>query len=161
MIKVVDHVWPNKIKYNFSTPSKGVMYGSAIPCDFVLIPLRKGLRIGRVRTELLEERRIEIPKTADVYCPDKWTEEPETVCEDVYELPEGTETEDIEGHEGYHFTRNLALPRNLKICRQSFEHPSIRIDHHLRFVVALHNPEGHTSEACQHGLEVKTRANSV
>lgn len=142
----MDNLWPNKIKYRFSTPSKCVMYGSAVSCKFEMVPLLKGLKIGKIHTQLLEERWTWLPIRTDIYCPQEWHDDPELICEDVYELPEGTETENIEGYEGYRFSRTLALPRNLQVCRQSFEHPKVKIEHQLKFVVALHNPAGHTSE---------------
>ena len=121
--------------------------------DFQLVPLLKGLRIGKIYTHILEERTIRIPYTADVYCPQNWDEPAEIVCEDVYEIPEDTETQNCEGMEGYRFSRRLPLPRNLKLCRQSFDHHHITIEHQLRFILALHNPAGHTSEASSYSLE--------
>ena len=126
------------------------MYGSAVSCKFEMVPLLKGLKIGKIHTQLLEERWTWLPIRTDIYCPQEWHDDPELICEDVYELPEGTETENIEGYEGYRFSRTLALPRNLKVCRQSFEHPKVKIEHQLKFVVALHNPAGHTSEVSLH-----------
>ena len=65
---------------------------------------------------------------------------------DIHHLPENAETEDIEGREGYVFSRRISIPQNLRRCVQTFDAPDIKVRHHLAFMVQLHNPDGHTSE---------------
>ena len=127
------------------------MYGSTLPCTFVLIPLLKGLRIGKIQTQLWEERKYTLPheftRTLDPTDPGEWNEPPRNVCEDSWELPGDMETVDVDGYEAFKFSRPFSLPRNMKQCTQSLDdHGLIKIEHHLKFIVALHNPAGHTSE---------------
>ena len=144
--QIIDSLWPEKIKYTLSLPSRGIFYGSAFSVNLALIPLLKGLRIGHIKTQLWEEHKFSMPTTNAIPRPHKHDAEVQMVCEDVYEIPEGTETQDIDGMEGYEVERVVALPKNLKSCRQHLETSYLRIEHNVRFIVALLNPAGHTSE---------------
>ena len=68
------------------------------------------------------------------------------VVGDKWRLPDDAETEDIEGQEGYKFTRLLLIPRSLRDCVQSVEATGIRVKHRLQFMIQLLNPDGHVSE---------------
>ncbi|RMD41203.1 hypothetical protein DV735_g3886, partial [Chaetothyriales sp. CBS 134920] len=54
----VDNIWPNKIEYSISVPSKAIVFGSFVRVDFKLIPLLKGLVIGAITTEVKEEQEL-------------------------------------------------------------------------------------------------------
>ena len=68
------------------------------------------------------------------------------VSSDVYELPENAEIEDVDGQEGFKLHREIQVPKSLRKCVQTVEEMRIKIKHRLQFVLALHNPDGHTSE---------------
>lgn len=145
----VENVWTGKIDYSLSTPTKGVIFGTTISVDFRLIPLLKGLKIGRIRTQLNEtqEMTIEDPKQP------RRRKITRTVVQDVYTLPENAETAEIAGREGYLFSRPLVIPKNLRQCVQTVDTMGIRTKHTLGFNVQLHNPDGHVSEVsvpCPH-----------
>ena len=143
----MDNLWPEKIKYTFSTPSKTVAYGSAVPSRFILIPLVKGLRIGKVETQLWQKVEYTFARfRSSPSDPANPHEEPKMVCSDVYRMPEDAETEDIEGMDGYQIERTMPLPKNMAIYQQSLDNKYMKIEHELKFIVALHNPAGHTSE---------------
>lgn len=59
---------------------------------------------------------------------------------------DSVEMEDIEGQEGYAFSRNIAIPQSLKKCVQSVEALGIKVRHSLCLTVRLRNPDGHFSE---------------
>ena len=65
-------------------------------------------------------------------------------------LPVDIETQEtfIEGipREGYIFSRNLEMPKNLKECLQSVAQSGFKIKHYLDFNLQLRNPGGHISE---------------
>ena len=138
----VENVWTDKIQYSLSTPSKAVIFGSAVAVDFVLIPLLKGLKIGKVTLELVESQDVSIDGP---YVP-RQSHISRVVVGDEWQLPDDAETEDIEGQEGYKFTRLLLIPRSLRDCVQSVEATGIRVKHRLQFIIQLLNPDGHVSE---------------
>jgi len=139
----VDNIWPEKLQYSLSTPMKAVIFGSIIRVDFTLIPLLKGLRIGKITTELNErqEMTIKVPRTAT-----RSRQINRSIATDEYELPTGAETEDINGQEGYIFARSIPVPQSLKKCVQTVDALGVKIRHSLSFNVQLYNPDGHVSE---------------
>ena len=138
----MENVWTDKIQYSLSTPSKAVIFGSAVAVEFILIPLLKGLKIGKVTSELVESQDV----TIDQPYPSRQSRLSRVVASDEWQLPLDAETEDIEGQEGYKFTRLLLIPRCLRDCVQSVEANGIRVKHRLQFIVQLLNPDGHVSE---------------
>ena len=72
--------------------------------------------------------------------------ETRAVYTDEYRLPDDAEAEDIEGQEGFVFSRTIPVPQSLRECVQTFDALDIKIRHHLAFTVQLHNPDGHVSE---------------
>lgn len=136
--------------YTISTPCKGAILGTTIPIEFRLVPLLKGLKIGKIESELSETRAV--------------TTEPmgylrrqgimiRSVAKDEWVLPDDFVPEDIDGQEGYRFTRSVQIPKSLKRCLQSVEEKGFKVRHKLKFVVQLHNPDGHTSEVSGNSFE--------
>lgn len=139
----VENIWPEKVNYSLSTPTKAVIFGTTVQVDFRLIPLLKGLTIGKITTELNERQEMIIkgPRT-----PKKSRQTTRIIVKDEHHLPNDVEAEDINGQEGFVFSRTLALPQSLKKCLQSVDALGIRIRHNLNFNVQMHNPDGHVSE---------------
>lgn len=139
----VENVWPAKVNYSLSTPTKAVIFGTTVQVDFKLIPLLKGLKIGKITTELNERQEMTIkgPRT-----PRKCRAITRLIAKDEHRLPENIEAENIGGQEGYVFSRTLAIPQSLKKCLQSVDALGIKIRHNLNFNVQMHNPDGHVSE---------------
>ncbi|CAK40614.1 arrestin family protein, partial [Aspergillus niger CBS 101883] len=142
----VENVWPNKIEYSISTPTKAVVFGTSIRVDFKLIPLLKGLRIGQIVSQLIESHDLTLnPEDPDsVRNTYKSTR---TILNDEHELDEDSGLEIIdEMAEGYQFSRHLELPKTLTRCLQDTDTRGIKIRHKLKFRVQLLNPDGHVSE---------------
>lgn len=139
----VENVWPAKVNYSLSTPTKAVIFGTTVQVEFRLIPLLKGLKIGKITTELNERQEMTIkgPRT-----PKKRREITRVIAKDEHRLADDIEAEDIGGQEGYMFSRTLSMPQSLRKCLQSVEVLGIRIRHNLHFNVQMHNPDGHVSE---------------
>ena len=136
-------MWPDKISYSLSTPTKAVIFGTTLQVDFRLVPLLKGLKLGKITTELNERQEMTIkgPRT-----PKKRREITRLIVKDEHCLAENVEAEDIGGQEGYVFSRLLSLPQSLRKCLQSVDALGIRVRHNLQFNVQMHNPDGHVSE---------------
>lgn len=139
-------MWPNKIEYSISTPSKAVIFGTSLRVDFKLIPLLKGLKIGQITSQLMESHDLTLnPEDPDTIRNTYKTSR--IIVSDNYELEEGAELDIIdEEAEGYQFSRHLDLPKTLSKCLQDADAKGIKIRHKLKFRVQLHNPDGHTSE---------------
>jgi hypothetical protein len=135
--------WEPKVKYDVSTPSKAVGFGSDIPIDFTLIPLSKDYKIERVEAEIEEKQDLLLD--ASVRRPNNHHTMTRTVCKDKWPLPEGMEAEEIDGMEGYRFRGHLQLPKKLIDCSQSVEAFGIKIVHSIWFQIHVSNPDGHIS----------------
>ncbi|MCJ1478370.1 hypothetical protein MMC13_007050 [Lambiella insularis] len=139
----VENTWPNKIDYSISTPTKAVIFGTNIQIDFRLVPLLKGLKIGKIEVELLELHEFTVDMVSNYKKQHAYVQ---TAAKTEWEIPEDTEAEDIHGQEGFEFSRMLPIPKSLRSCRQSAEVVGVKIKHKLKFNVMLNNPDGHTSE---------------
>ncbi|KAJ5460731.1 HECT-type ubiquitin ligase-interacting protein creD [Penicillium daleae] len=141
----VDNIWPNKIEYSISTPTKAVVFGTSIRVDFKLIPLLKGLRIGQITSQLIESHDLTLnPEDPDsVRNTYKITR---TILTDEHEVDEDNVEIIDEAAEGYQFTRYLDMPQTLTRCLQDTDTKGIKIRHKMKFRIQLHNPDGHVSE---------------
>lgn len=135
-------MWPEKVEYSISTPTKAVIFGTAVQVNFRFIPLLKGLKIADIVTELTEtqEMTVEGPRT-----PRKHRKITRLIARDEH-LPGGDNIEDIEAQEEYVVSRTLAMPQTLTKCLQSVDALGIRIGHYLNFKISMLNPDGHSSE---------------
>ncbi|KAH8704986.1 putative carbon catabolite repression protein cred [Talaromyces proteolyticus] len=142
----VENIWPNKVEYSISTPSKAVIFGTSVRVDFRLIPLLKGLKIGQITSQLIETHELTL-NPDDPLTVQNTYKSTRTIKTDEYELDEDRQLEIIdEAAEGFQFHRFLDLPHTLSRCLQDAEVKGIKIRHKLKFRVQLHNPDGHTSE---------------
>jgi arrestin-related trafficking adapter 4/5/7 len=144
----VENIWPNKVEYSISIPSKAVVFGSFIRVDFKLIPLLKGLVIGTITTQIKEEQEFMVDPDWGVTALGRGqTKVDRTIAQDSYNVnPEQDEQVIDEAAEGYQFTRFLELPKTLNQCLQDCNVKGIKVRHKVKFNVQLHNPDGHISE---------------
>ncbi|KAJ5435089.1 Immunoglobulin E-set [Penicillium cf. griseofulvum] len=141
----VDNIWPNKIEYSISTPTKAIVFGTAITVDFKLIPLLKGLRIGQITSQLIESHDLTLnPEDPDAIRNTYKTTR--TILTDEHELDEDNIEIIDETAEGYQCTRILDMPQTLTRCLQDTDTKGIKVRHKLKFRIQLHNPDGHISE---------------
>lgn len=119
------------------------MFGTTVQVDFRLIPLLKGLKIGKITTELNERQEMTVkgPRTHK-----KRREITRLIARDEHCLAENAEAETLGEQEGYAFSRTLSIPQSLRKCLQSVDALGIRVRHNLHFNVQMHNPDGHVSE---------------
>ena len=143
MKQSIENFWEEKIDYCLSTPTKAVIFGTSVQCDFRLIPLLKGLKIEKMEVELIEQHDFTVEHYLNF---ERRHERSRAVAAAAWELPEGTETEDINGQEGYLFSGKIDMPKSLRECRQSVDLLGVKIKHKLKFNVKLRNPDGHISE---------------
>ena len=144
----VENVWPNKIEYSISTPSKAIVFGSFLQCDFKLIPLLKGMEIGNVSTQLKEEHEFVIDPDWGVQALNGGTTKDDRIIAfDNYTLDTEQDMQLIEeAAEGFQFSRYLELPKSLGKCMQDCNVKGIKVRHKIKFNIQLLNPDGHISE---------------
>lgn len=142
----VENIWPNKIEYSIVIPSKAVVFGTSVPVEMKFTSLLKGLKIGTVRCRLIESISLSIIEPGHT---DKGNAVTRDIESWVFEVNQDhLLTEVVENVESdyYGITKNLPLPKSLKKCVQDCETQGIKVRHRLKFCIALHNPDGHTSE---------------
>jgi hypothetical protein len=105
--------------------------------EFTLIPILKGLRIGKIIVQLYEAQEFMLYD--DIHSLVR------EVTRAEYDVPEDFETLG-EDQEGFHLKQRLTLPRTLKSCVQDVDCRGMKVRHKLMFNVQLHNPDGHLSE---------------
>lgn len=149
----VQNIWPNKVEYAIQIPTKAVVYGTYIPISIILLPLLKGLKIGKVICSLKE--------THSFNCPSRSAKKTETkvittkIFEDCGHFQDPDEIEYVDGHPidpdsdfgRWTLDERIPLPKSLNNCVQDCETADIKVKHKVSFVVQLHNPsDGHISE---------------
>lgn len=143
----MENVWPNKIEYLISTPSKAVIFGTSLRVDFRLIPLLKGLRIGEINSHMVEHHEVAVNHELSTAPGRNVFRISRTVAEDTIQLGDDDNLEIIdEVAEGHRFSRYLELPKTLTRCLQDAETRGIKVRHKLKFRIQLLNPDGHVSE---------------
>ncbi|KAJ5773226.1 Immunoglobulin E-set [Penicillium paradoxum] len=141
----VENIWPNKIEYSISTPTKAIVFGTSIHVEFKLIPLLKGLRIGQITSQLLESHDLTLnPEDPDAIR--NTYKVTRTILTDEHQLDEDNIEIIDESAEGYQCTRILEMPQTLTRCLQDTDTKGIKVRHKLKFRIQLHNPDGHVSE---------------
>lgn len=144
----MENIWPNKIEYSISIPSKAVIFGSYIQVDFRLIPLLKGLVIGQVTTQVREEQEFCLdPEWGISALNGGLTKQERVIASDTYTIdPEKDEQILDEAAEGFQFSRYLELPKSLNGCIQDCNVKGIKVRHKVKFNIQLRNPDRHISE---------------
>jgi hypothetical protein len=142
----------NKLRYHIYMPSRYYAFGTTIPVDFTLFPLAKGIKIGKVKMELLERVGLELstPGENDISATtlgDKIVttveqKRPQEISQQMVEQTTG------QADESLHFRVELPLKKSLNDCRQTVHTDRIKIYHNLKIYVNIHNPDGHISQLC-------------
>ncbi|KAJ5051878.1 uncharacterized protein L3040_001641 [Drepanopeziza brunnea f. sp. 'multigermtubi'] len=142
----VENIWANKIMYEINIPQKAIVFGTAIVVIMRFTSLLKGLVIGKILCQLLESHEVTMPRTSTR------SEKVISITKDIknweFELTDEhyEEAMDEEGRNGYTLKESMELPKTLSECMQDVNVHGIKIRHKVKFIVALHNPDGHTSE---------------
>ncbi|PWW80793.1 hypothetical protein C7212DRAFT_355822 [Tuber magnatum] len=135
----VASTWLNKVEYSISTPSKAVVFGSSIPIDVKLVPLLKGLTVGKIVCNFKELHSFSNPENGNT------RNNTRHILQQTFENC-GVDVEGDEDFGGWRLQESVKLPRALIRCVQDCEVECIRVRHKLKLVVQLRNPDGHSSE---------------
>jgi len=139
----VENIWPDKIDYSIVVPQRAVVFGTSLMLETRVSPLLKGLEMGDITIKLVEYHDIASGHKGREFHNDRvvssWTV-PVSREEHWNDMIDDT------GQEGWVIRTALDLPRKLGPCLQSATVHGIKIRHKLKVVVALKNPDGHTSE---------------
>lgn len=144
----VENVWPNKIEYSIVIPQKAIIFGSAIDVKMRFTSLLKGLKFGVIKCFLIETQEFTIPGVT-AHSLERSHKMQRDVGNWTFEMNDEEHYQDIldeTGQDGYVLQQTMPLPKSLRRCLQDCETNGIKIRHKVKFNVALHNPDGHTSE---------------
>lgn len=142
VVQAVENTWVDKIDYTLSTPTKGVIFGTAVQVNFRITSLLKGLRIGEVTTKINETQDMII----DMRRYARKTKVTRDVAEDKFDFPQDQETVLVDGQDSWVISRQIPLPKSLRECLQTVDALGIKTKHNLLFNVKLINPDEHVSE---------------
>ncbi|KAL4867047.1 hypothetical protein BDV12DRAFT_187029 [Aspergillus spectabilis] len=136
--QAVQNIWPHKVIYHVSMPSRAFLMGSSIPLSLRFIPLCKGLEVDRIMMRIVERHQTMRPCPA-ARCRD--------ILTDVMRRVAWGELEPVYDNEGewYSMSHMLQLPRSAKDCLQSVLNGAISVTHSLVIDVSLMNLDGHMS----------------
>ncbi|KAK6354804.1 hypothetical protein TWF696_003937 [Orbilia brochopaga] len=132
----VENVWPSKLEYTVSTPSKAVVFGSHIPIHIRLSPLLKGLLPCKLSVALKETYELSGIRGVG--------HSTRVIVEKDFPGYEDPPSDENDGN--WIWNEKITLPRTLLECLQDCEVGKIKIRHKIRFSVHLKNPDGHISE---------------
>lgn len=135
----IENQWPGKVDYKIFIPSKAVPMGSKLDVQFNLIPLNKGLRLGKIRTEIVEYVTLHGPASLFQH------QEERVVMKQVF-FPPSKYTNDA-SMDQWEFSQGVDVPASLsRLTQDVIMEPHVRISHKLKMSLALINRDGHTSE---------------
>lgn len=144
----VENIWPNKIEYSLAIPQKAIIFGTMIYVDVKFTSLLKGLRIGTIRCQLVEVQEFSIPGLPP-YGTNRSHKNSRDIGNWAFELNDEEHYHDVlneSGQDGYSLKQTLPLPKCLRKCLQDVDTLGIKVRHKVKFLIALHNPDGHISE---------------
>jgi hypothetical protein len=146
--QAIENRWPDKLEYSISTPSKAVLFGTTLGVEFRLVPLLKGLTVGKIVAQFIENCEVAVNHCETDANPivHKSTRliSTSTFSTDACQQLESSDEE----FDGYRFVNTFDLPKTLNKCVQDADVKDIKIRHKLKFRIQLHNPDRHVSEVC-------------
>lgn len=132
----MDNVWPDKVEYQISIPAKAIAVGSFTPINLRLVPMLKGLKLGRTKITLYEYTSLSTGFGIN-------HETEKAVHESVIPEP----LDGFEGQDEWIVDYDFMLPSSLSRCTQDCQIGNyINVTHKLKFAISLLNPDGHVSE---------------
>jgi hypothetical protein len=153
------------VAYKITVPQKNYIIGTSITADFVLVPLRKGVEITTIKMEVVEHMVLTSEYTGRTITHSKdhivATTEGPMPQNSAHVVPEDAEDGDQLFDESHRFSMTLDLPKSLKLCRQSVDTEHMKVVHKLRLYVNLHNPEGHTSQVGNDGINASCTISDI
>lgn len=131
----VDNTWPKKVEYSLSCPSRALAIGSGTPISFMLVPLLKGLQLGDIKIELVENYTY-------VGALPPYQNAERTIVEKKIPKPDPDTLFDK-----WEIDTFLRIPASLSKCTQDVDLLNhVKVRHKLKFTIGLINPDGHVSE---------------
>ncbi|ODV87693.1 hypothetical protein CANARDRAFT_192958, partial [[Candida] arabinofermentans NRRL YB-2248] len=133
----IENSWPNKIQYEVRIPRKAVPIGGKTKIHILIIPLCKGLKLGKMSASIQQYFQLKGPKNESF-------EDEKTVYK--CELPQ-ISMDDL-NPDRWSLEAKISIPKKLKQCSQdvTIQNDLIKIRHKLILNVNLINDDGHISQ---------------
>ncbi|TID30461.1 hypothetical protein CANINC_000972 [Pichia inconspicua] len=156
----VDNVWPKKVDYTISVPTKAIAIGSSCHINISISPLSKGLKLGNIKVKLVEiasfsmttgthtdERTLTTKYVSSVTKNSKgidiWSDEAEIDQDGVFYRSHNM----VLSTDKWEVNTQFHLPASLELMTQDLDIASLcKVRHKLKFSVELINPDDHISE---------------
>ncbi|EDO19583.1 hypothetical protein Kpol_1018p119 [Vanderwaltozyma polyspora DSM 70294] len=151
----VDNIWPDKVEYSISVPARAIAIGSTTKIHMHLIPLIKGLQLGPIKINLIENSQY-----CGSYSPVTYQERLITKLKikdplghvELFSnklkgrnIPNSVPPMDYQ--DAWDITAEFQIPASLSKCTQDCNVlKNIKVRHKLKFIISLINPDGHISE---------------
>ncbi|KAF9885235.1 hypothetical protein FE257_000595 [Aspergillus nanangensis] len=143
--------WDDKVQYSISILESNIPFGSKFPVQFWLAPLSKGLQLGTIQIDILEQHNLKINAPA-VYAGQFNLQYLTSTREHVIfsqrynstgeHVSIGSETFDVE----WCTAKTVTLPQDLEVCTQRVNTKNIKIHHLIAFTIELKEESGSTSK---------------
>lgn len=132
----IENTWPKKIEYKITVPCKAVPIGSQLEVQFAMIPMDKGLKLGKIRADIVEYVSLSSPTHAA-------REEQHVVAQQSFEVAPNFD----HFADQWELIKFMDVPQSLSRCTQDvMVQPYTKINHKFRCFISLINQDGHTSE---------------
>ncbi len=134
----VDNTWPNKVEYVIDIPAKAVAIGSMTPFNILMVPLIKGLKLGKITINLIEFSSFISPISIPF--------QDERIITSLT-IPPPINNNNLDFSDKWEINDFLSIPASLVKCTQDSSVDNyIKINHRLKFIISLINPDNHVSE---------------
>lgn len=147
----VDNTWPKKVDYSISIPEKAIAIGSSTPIHILIIPLLKGLKLGPIKIQMVEN--FQYCGTFGSVSSQERTVNKMRIKDPLNHMNDHENGTAVQNGDGFEFQdrwevdTTFQIPASLSKCTQDCTLlNSIKVRHKVKFVISLVNPDGHVSE---------------
>lgn len=130
---LAENSWPGKLQYKIRIPRKGVSLGSTLKVNILVIPITKGLKLGKISFQVVQYLKMKIDRDIN--------EEKVVYHQSMPPIPQYQLSNDIWALEA-----KLPLPKSITKISPDFGCKTISIKHRLLLFINLVNPDGHVSQ---------------
>lgn len=134
---MIENLWPQRVQYRVSVPKKAIPLGGSTAIDLLIIPLRKGLKLGKVTASISQQFSLRGLKN------EFYEEEDSVMEEEIEPIPKEDSSLDQ-----WSFLAHVKIPANLRTVHHDCDTRGhmIKVRHKLKLRIQLVNSDGHVSE---------------
>ncbi|ODV96536.1 hypothetical protein PACTADRAFT_39894, partial [Pachysolen tannophilus NRRL Y-2460] len=134
----IENTWPGRVQYEVNIPRKAIPIGGSTPVNIVIVPLKKGLKLGKISAAVVQHYVLKDPNQT-IYDHD----------DVIYDCELPPISMDSFPSDRWSINATIVIPSDLKSCTQDCDLKDgiIKVRHKLKFKIKIVNAEdGHLSE---------------